>query len=392
MQAYIAYLLLISVQAMLFHRGIPVPSKNDAGETVYVRKDGKRFLLMLSCIELIILTGLRGYTVGADTKTYIDALTHYTGISFTEVFTAKLVWPFDFEIGYFFFTKLCGFLHISPTLFLIIIACIIYIPVFKYICRESAHPYISVLVYFAFGFFSYSLGIFRQFIAIGIILSAIRYIEERRLLKYLIAVLIAMLFHTTAFIALPLYLLVRIDWRKKAIMIAILVSEIVLVIVGRIVIEIAIKLFPSYAGYLGGIYDVQGGSYLNLIFLNIVLFAFIFLKRSKPHNDARTALICAQLVIAILLQCCAYHMALFGRIVPYYSIALMIAIPDIIDGACEATRLSHAINRLTKSGRLFGTLLKIGVCTILIALIYKDLSGNSYVTPFYFFWDTLPKS
>lgn len=378
MQMYLAYLILLTVQAILFSRNMPVPC-SEGGRIVIKKKDGTRFFLMLSCIELIIFAGLRGHTIGADTVLYLDALKHYTGISLAEVFTAPLVYPFDFEIGYFILTKLCGFLHFSPTAFLFVLSILIYVPLFKYIYRNSSHPYISVLTYFAFGFLSYSLGIFRQFIAIGIILSALRFIEERKFWKYLIAVLFAMLFHLTAFIALPLYFLVKINWEKHFFIVVTMICEVILLIVGRSVIMLAVMLFPSYAGYIGGYYDLQGGSYLNLIFLNMVMLLFFYTNRHIPEKkDIKYNLVFAQLVIAILLQCCAYHMAIFGRIVPYFSISLLVAIPTIID-------------RLSRNDRALSLILKVGTCAVLVILTVQDLYQNGYVYPFYFFWEAIPK-
>lgn len=378
MQMYLAYLFLLTAQAMLFNRNMPVLC-NEEGRIVIKRKDGTRFFLILSCIELIIFTGLRGHTIGADTVLYLDALKHYTGISLAEVFTAPLVYPYDFEVGYFILTKICGFLHLPPTAFLFVLSILIYVPLFKYIYRNSSHPYISVFTYFAFGFFSYSLGIFRQFIAIGVILSALRFIEEKKFWKYLIAVLFAMLFHLTAFIALPLYFLAKINWKKRILIGVTMICEAILLIVGRSVISIAVTLFPSYAGYIGGQYDIQGGSYLNLIFLNMVMLLLFYTNRNGTEKkDVKYNLVFAQLVIAILLQCCAYHMAIFGRIVPYFSISLLVAIPTIID-------------RLSRNDRILSLILKVGTCAILAALTVLQLYQNQYVCPFYFFWEAIPK-
>ncbi len=372
MQMYIAFLLLVSIEAILFGKNMSVPCKTN-GELTLVKKDGTRFFLLLVCIELVIFTGLRGHTVGADTLTYLNALKHYTGISLSEVFTAKLVWPFDFEVGYFLLTKLCGYLYLPPTVFLFIIAVAIYIPTFIYIYKNSSHPYISVLIYFAFGFFSYSLGIFRQFIAIGIVLCALRHIEKKEFIKYLIAVLIAMLFHLTAVIALPLYFLARINWRRNWLIAALIAAQTILILIGRYVIKLAVTLFPSYSGYFDRPENAQGGSYLNLIFLNIVLFSFLFANRKKPQRDLKTNLVSAQLILAVLLQCCAYHMNIFGRVIPYFSMSLMVAIPSIID-------------EISFKGKMRNLMLKALVILFLCLLIFRELYGNSYVCPFYFFW------
>ncbi len=376
MQWYLVYIVLLTAQAAVFRDG-KRSVRRDGDRIGFVRRNGNHLFLALACIELIVLTGLRGYTVGADTDTYLDALRHYTGISFAEVFTKPLVYPFDFEIGYFVLTKLCAWMHMSETVFLFLIAIAVYVPLFRYIYLHSTHPYISVLVYFAFGFFSYSLGIYRQFIAIGIVLSVLKYIERRQFWPYFLAILLAMLIHQTAFIALPLYFLPVFRWRKPRFFLTVLAAEVVLLAVGRYVIRLAVSLFPAYAGYLGSQYDTQGGSYLNLIFLNLVYFLVCLANRQAPEKDVRLNMIAAQLAVASLLQCCAYHMALFGRIVPYYSIALLLAIPNVIDG-------------FSRKDPAMAYVLKLAACAILLLLTVLEFSGNNYVCPFYFFWQAAP--
>lgn len=352
MTAYIGYLLLAGAQIFLFYR------KDKFGERCF---DTKKYLT-LCCVELILLAGLRGYKVGADTETYLRAIDHYSTIEFPEIITAGLVYPFDFEIGYFALTKLCAFLRLGKTGFLFVVSLITYIPVFITIYKRSKMPYISILCYFAFGMFSYSLGVFRQMIAISIIFCGWRFVEERKLIKYVLTVFLAMLFHTTAVIALALYVLYGINWKR--VILSVVGVELLLLMLGRPIVMLAIKFLPKYAGYVDGEYDLQGGSYLMLILLNLVMFACIIVgERKKDHDDMS---ICA-LMIACCLQAVGYSMAIFGRIVPYFSIYLIFAIPN-------------TIYKLDKKWRAVITLLMLGALAL---LVYKEFNGNYYVTPYY---------
>ena len=357
MAVYLGYLLLAGAQILLFYR------KDKFGERYF---DSKKYLA-LCCLELIFLAGLRGYKVGADTEVYLKAITHYENIGFPEILTAPLVYPFDFEIGYFWLTKICAFLKLGKTGFLFVVAIITYVPVFVAINKHSKFPYISILCYFAFGMFSYSLGLFRQMIAISIIFCGRDFLEGRKPLKYFLTVAVAMLFHTTAAIALPLYLLYTLDWKK--LILSIVGVEALLVMLGRPIVMLAVNLFPKYKGYIGGKFDQQGGSYLMLIFLNLVLFACVIVGEKKKDHDKLS--ICA-LMLACCLQAIGYSMAIFGRIVPYFSIYIIFAIPDII-GKLEK-KLKVAVGVVT-----------VGV---LFLLAYRGFSTNTYVTPYTTaFWD-----
>lgn len=331
----------------------------------------KRNFIILVCIELICLAGIRGISVGADTTVYINALEYYRGLDDNMILGAKLVYPFDFENGYFLLTKICAFFSMSNTEFLFIIGIIIYIPVCIFILKYSEEPLISVLVYFAFGYFGYSLGIFRQMISISIVLLGVKYIWECKVFKYIIVIAIAMLFHTTAIIMLPFYWVAKIKINNRIKWIFIL--EVFLLINARTVVMASMQFFPKYRGYIDGIYDTQGGSYTMLILLNVILiFAYYKLNVHMNKENRLLNISVNALVMAIFLQILGYSMGIFGRIVPYYSIYLVILIPIVV-------------NQYFKRNRLFMHFFTIFG---LVSIFYVLTSGNTYLCPFVFIWNS----
>lgn len=357
MSAYICYLLLAGIQIPLFYR------RDKLQRRCF---DAKNYLT-ICCIELVLLAGFRGYTVGSDTSTYLMAIDYYDKLSVSELIFAKLVYPFDFEIGYFLLTKLSVLLGLGKTGFLFIIALIVYIPIFNFVKKHSPMPYVSILCYFAFGFFSNSLGLFRQMIAISILLLGWKYIEGRNFVKYLLIVVLAMTFHTTAFVAIFLYFIYDIKWER--VLVWLIPIEAILLLFGNRIIALVLRVFSQYAGYVGGKYDLQGGSYLMLILLNAVLIASIVF-RDKNNDNCENMTICA-LFLAIFLQCLGYSMEIFGRTVSYFSIYIIIAIPNLIYNI----------------GNQFGDRLRVILSTItiicLFALIYISFNGNHHVVPYY---------
>ena len=290
----------------------------------------RKWFCILACVELICFAGIRTMHIGADTAIYIKALEYLRSIPRENILYAKLMYPFDFEIGYAFLTKICAALSMSNTEFLYLIAMIIYIPVFVFIFYYSSHPLISTLTYFALGIFGYSLGIFRQMIAISIILCGLRYIEERKLLKYCIYIFIAMLFHTTAIIALPLYWLFKFNIKNK--LMWIITLEVVILFFSRIIVLFIVKIFPSYSGYINSQYDIQGGSYIMLIIFNIILIiAYYMVRKGQIVYCGMGKLAVNSTICMVYLQIMGYSMEIFGRIIPYYSIFLLILVPCILE-------------------------------------------------------------
>lgn len=353
MAIYICYLLLAGIQVPFFYY---------TEKTLNSRRFDAKKYLTLCCAELVLLAGIRGYTIGADTERYLRAIDYYSNFSGLELLRAKLVWPFDFEIGYFTLTKLSILLGLGKTGFLFVVALLTYIPVFSAIKKYSPMPYLSILCYFAFGMFVYSLGLFRQMIAISIVLCGWEYVQQRRLIRYMLTVCLAMSFHTTAVVAMLIYILYGIKWER--VIWSLVGVECALVVLGRPIVLLAIRLLPQYAGYVGGKYDLQGGSYSMLLFLNIALFASVMYRNKRSQKDSMV--ICA-LVLAVCMQAVGYSMAIFGRIVPYFSIYIIFAIPNVICG------MNHENRKV------------VSVATVLILLLltFLQFDGNQYVTPYY---------
>lgn len=299
----------------------------DAYSLELIKKRWKKIFCVIVCAEMILFAGFRALNVGADTAIYLDALTYYKKLPHGKILSAKLVPPFDFEIGYFFLTKLCACLSFNSTMFLLLIATMTYIPLIIFVYKYSKNPLISLLVYFAFGFFAYSVGLFRQMIALSICLCAVPYIREKKLIRYLLLCVFACLFHLTALIMIPFYFLEYLDIKKHKLsfLIWVVVIEALCFIFARDIILEILKIFKSYAGYEGSKYDIQGGSYFNLLFLNTLLLLGLFAV--VPRVDKADTLSVKGIAVACIIQSCAYAMGIMGRLVCYYSVYGMLLIP-----------------------------------------------------------------
>lgn len=358
MAAYFGYLLLVGMQIPLFYQ------KNRLGRKSF----NNQGYLILCCIELICLAGIRGYTVGADiSQLYLRAIDYYGRLPAARLLTAELVWPFDFEIGFFAFTKLSILLGLGKTGFLFVTAAIIYIPLFRVIRKYSPMPYVSILCYFAFGFFSYSLGILRQMIAASILFCGWSYIEERRLFKYLLTVALATTFHTTAIAGILLYLVYGFNWKK--IIGWVVPLELIFLMFGRVFAMIAVQIFSKYSGYAGGRYDTQGGTYLMLIMINIVLFASVLFRNEK--REKIESLTIWALILAIGVQCIGYSMNVLGRATRYFSVYLIFAIPYVLS------------NLKKKIGYQWAFVVSLLVIVVLFGFTYMEFDGNKHVIPYY---------
>ena len=156
---------------------------------------------MISILIPSILAGLRDVSIGTDVTVYV--LGDFNIALNTETYAQYALYIWEKEPGYmllvFLIAKLFG--SVQWLLFFIefIIMVCIYIGAWKF--RDKLSLPFVLLIYFCV-FYNGSYNLVRQAISLSIVFVALSWLFEKRYVKYLVAVLIAMAFHTTAVIAL----------------------------------------------------------------------------------------------------------------------------------------------------------------------------------------------
>lgn len=173
----------------------------------------KKTLIWTVVILLSLLAGFRDVTIGTDTKGY--AYHCYLAADRVRDFSQLVDYMFNsnlakdgIEPGYlltvFIGTKL--FRSFFGPLFLT--SLVINAGVFwgLYRVRERLSFNVAAMV-FCFMHYAVTYNIMRQWMAMAVVIFGIKYIYDRRPLKFLLCVLLAMCFHRSAFIAAALYLI-----------------------------------------------------------------------------------------------------------------------------------------------------------------------------------------
>lgn len=356
MTPYVVLLIVLCVEGIVM-------------QTSTAFKNPKKTYLVLAGLEMILFVGLRAPTVGSDTSVYVEVVEMYRGIPFGEIFNLQEN-PFGFETGYLIFGKICSFLNMNATAFLFTVAAAIYIPFLRFAYKHTSDPTLSVLAYFAFSQFYYSLGIFRQMLALSVCLLAVSSILERKPLKFCVLIAIATLFHNTAICWLPIYWLTNLDVKKYRLWV--LPAAIICIPAGVIAVNILMALFPQYEGYLGTIRATGGGSYLSLLLLAAVFIGSFWIS-GKPVVSRKNRMEIAGLALGVILQAVAYSFGLLGRAICYYTVFITTLLPDIIDNMFDQ-----------KSRRILKLLVGAVLIFIIIETQFRD---NENICPFIFFWE-----
>lgn len=170
----------------------------------------ENFFIYIAMVMLILVAGLRNIGTGFDTfQYYYDYNSVAAGF---DPINSK-------EKGFVFLERLIAALNLPVWCFFILIASLtICLIVFGY-RKLTPYPGFALLYYYSRFYINRDLNQIRSSLASAILLFSIKYIYEKKLIKFLIVIFLATLIHSGACIALLLYpsysLYEKINDKKK---------------------------------------------------------------------------------------------------------------------------------------------------------------------------------
>lgn len=298
---------------------------------------GKKIFLWSSFFILTIISGLRAYSVGADTRNYVSMFdsVEYIGILNTRI-----------EIGFMTYLK---FLHIFSDdprimLFASSIICVGAACLFTY--KFSKDPAMSICLYLLMGSYFSQMNTMRQAIALSFCEIAFMVIltKSRSVLRNTIAgiiIAIAFTMHNIAIVAfIPYALIVRSNGNKEKTDLTAkkaLLQAFGLAMIGfagySLIMNVTVRIFPAYAHYFSGSRwsDVNyNASLFNTLIAVVFASAGMVIFRNKPlNNTQRFAAI--MLGLSIVFNVLSMRMEIWNRIAGMFSIyTYLLWVPEFI--------------------------------------------------------------
>ena len=186
MAEYYSVILLILIECLIFY-------KTDKTRKIY-----KHFLI-LTMFLIGCIVGLRSFTVGHDTYNYAHIFRSVIRLDFDSLFTTA---PWNvLEKGYLLLMWVFGRICPYPSVFFLVIAIAEFQIVSRWLSQNTKKPFIGVLIFFCM-FLTFFLTGLRQNIAMVILLLSYRFLKEDKYIKFVLVVLLASLFHTSALVFL----------------------------------------------------------------------------------------------------------------------------------------------------------------------------------------------
>lgn len=302
----VVYLLMSVVSLFILLFGKVTKNKNSI------------FIWTLAALPLIIVSGLR-YKVGADYLSYARIFDHISHGYFDK----------GLEQGFIWLIQLIQFFTSDYVWMFIIVSFITIYLVFLVIRKESKNPILSVYLYITAGLFFASFNGMRQFLSVSIMFYSIRYIKERNLFKFILCMIPAILFHYSSIFYLFLYFLYGKKYKNRTLLMILITFLLFKPIIVKILLFVV--SITKYSGYVGGVFDVDNKSIIQ-IFVNLLLLVFaLFYNRKNIKEDKDYSFYLMLHLIYTILTFYIGTVPLISRLRWGVGLPLILFIPEILN-------------------------------------------------------------
>lgn len=186
------------------------------------------------------------------------------------------------EHGFQYLVKLLGNFSTNPRWVIIVCSvatCYFFI---KAIYDQSVDVVLSLFLFMSFGYYFLSFNTIRGYLAMSIVLYAIKFLNNKQNLRFIVFVLLACSFHKSAIVCIPLYYLAKCNFKK----IHYLIMSLIPLVAFLFKNQIRLVYFMLYPTYEGSRYDSGGISWLNVIKgLLVVILGIIYYSKINEKKE-----------------------------------------------------------------------------------------------------------
>ncbi len=250
-------------------------------------------IMPLAFIVLAFFMAFRASSVGADTKQYVFIYRQICDISLSNIFTNPIYgygWGYTFRLerGYILFNKLVSYISHNDQTITIATSLLLLMLLFLMLRKRSTYPMLSIWLYITLGIFQTNMNMMRNAIVIFWCYYNLHLIEEHHLVKYLISMTIAFLFHKSAILFIPLYWIVnKVEFTPKVFLMFLIIS-IILGFAFNFIRPFVAQILPNrFARYLTSDSEELEGLLVGLFHLLLIAFVFVLTKRKKWNDMVR---------------------------------------------------------------------------------------------------------
>lgn len=345
-----------------------------------VRESGSRQekidqICMVAIFFLLAGASALRINTGNDYQTYIS---HFHDIFRGNYVVTERGFNLVVTAIYSFFQKEC---------YLVIFALFAFLTVgmfLKALYDQSVDFPMSFFLFMMLGTYFQTYNTVRYYFALAIVLYSMRYVLRKQYIRFLVTILVASLFHKTALIVIPLYLLAAVRWKWQHLMIAGILALSGLFFQEQYM-ALFVRLYPSYVNEEE--YLASGGfSIINVLRCAAVLaFSLYVLKGDKEWYADREMRFYFQLNLgALALYLCFSFVPFLSRIGYYLNISHLFFLPVLLKAIPENVQLSiMGKKRNISRKKLCRWLVLLAGVTYFLMFLYKAAAVNVRILPYH---------
>lgn len=321
-----------------------------------------------------------GYMTGSDWRQY-EVMYEELGKSLTQWTDSRT------EIGYWYYMWIFKILHIDFWVFFIFTKCWLYGTIIYFLKKYGDSVFYLALTFFVatFGFAFFIDNPMRNLIAAVIFLFTFKYLIEKKILKYILVVLLATSFHISAIFFLFLYFFFQKRWSTTFWIITYILINILFLGAKDFFLQFIAEHFSNnlllgkaVTNYIIGETNIDG-QFFSLGMLTKVLFFILLLNYRKKLENLPYGKLIFNFALTFL---CIYRIALsieiFIRFQMYLSVFFSIAVALLFYGFKSKSKIIY-------SSYLF--LIILYSTYTLITGSYKFIPYTNYLT---YIWQIKP--
>lgn len=363
------YLFVISAVLFIFSLNMTTSiNKCKTKKVGVISLDNAKYVFVF--LLLLFLTMFRGENIGNDTKSYM----YYFQVIGNNGVTSAI----NFEYGYQYFNLIISNISKDPRAIIIATSLLSYFIFGIYYFRKCKSPFLAIVMFYTL-FFSMFTNVIRMVCSISLILWAYDSIENKKIIRTVFFMTMAILFHTTSIVFIPFLFISYFDIKlsKKIFTVFSLVfaffclaSDYILIIVTKIVGSYGGRF--SNSSYMTSSRTETGffGILLSLIVLGAIYFCYSKLVEKNKQKESTKWLFAFSCLFFIL----SFVMNLFDRLADVF---LFVLIVPVVNEIMESNKKNKKI--------LLISLISFLLIIFLMKIVLRPEWNNLY--PYLFMWN-----
>lgn len=293
----------------------------------------KRYIWVISII-LILQSGLRNVAVGADTYAYYKAFERVKQMDWSSVFKGfsdYYILGVGKDPGYTILQKAVQYVIGDYQVFLFLIGILFFVALGNFIYKNTSRLWeivFAFILYSALFYSFFSITGHRQTIATAVTIFSFEFIKKRKLLAFLVLILLASTIHRSCLIFLPFYFLNNL--KRSEILYPLALIGFFIIMFYREPISDTLRNLAGYKQTQYGIYAGAGTYTFTAMLLLIAGLAWWRMKYVLYENENVRPFFNA-FILAIVFTPLTWVNPNAMRVVQYFSIFLLVLVPAVIE-------------------------------------------------------------